>query len=699
MKWEPHAGQAINPLIVRDRVICIPKVHLKMDLVRLSGQTARMVDKLHSALLMFCVAGFVGSAQGCGGGGSKDPVLEENHPRIYLPRNKTRLVAAVTAGRPEATRFIKMVDGWMGGNDVYAFQAWFAALASQLTGDAKYCTAAIKNVDANVIAEEKLIAEGNRPELARDSYLYVGEVVGDIMLTYDWCFDQVTASQKTRWLKLADQAVWNVWHHETATWGGKVFGWSGWSIDNPSNNYYYSFLRATMLLGLGAHGEIASGDEWIMMFRDTKIGGELIPQFGRDLVGGGSREGTGYGVSMKALFELYDFWEGSTGEDISIKTDHARQSLRTTIHQIVPTLDRLAPTGDHARDSTASLYDYHRHYLLELMARYQADPAAGPTKTLLAASSVPEMISPFNYVHELLNTAPDLVATPLSTLGRSHYASGIGQIYTRTSWDKDATWLNFSAGAYTESHAHQDQGNFLIYKDGWLAYDPIIDSHSGIPQDAKYHNIVRVVADGEDVKQPYGTVSKLQALHRGDGWIHFAADLTPAYQGAASVTKMERELVFIEPNALVVFDRVVTAAGTQQVWQLNVPEEPTLNGASATMTAAGHTLTTQRLLPANAVSSVYAHSTDSDFTKGSRLDATVPGGNNQFMHVLWIDGDVGSATLSDAANQRGVALTFADGGTATVRFGAAGLGGSLQLTRTGASTTAALTAGVDTLPQ
>jgi hypothetical protein len=664
---------------------------LKMDLIRLSGQTPRMLTNFRFAVLLFGVSGLVATSQGCGAGAgdSKDPVLEENHPRIYLPRNKDRLVAAVTAARPEATRFMKMVDGWMGGNDVYEFQAWYAALATQLTGDAKYCTAAIKKVDDNVIAEEKLIADGGRPELARDSYLYVGEVVGDIMLTYDWCFDQVAASQKTRWLKLADQAVWNVWHHETATWGGKVFEWSGWSIDNPSNNYYYSFLRATMLLGLGAHGEIASGDEWIAMFRETKIGGELIPQFSRDLVGGGSREGTGYGVSMKALFELYNFWE----------TDHARDSLRTTLHQIVPTLDRLAPTGDHARDSTASLYDYHRHYLLELLARFQTDPAAGPAKTLLAESSVPEMVSPFNFVHELLNTAPDLVGKPLATLGRSHYASGIGQIYTRTSWAKDATWLNFSVGAYTESHAHQDQGNFLIYKDGWLAYDPIIDSHSGIPQDTKYHNIVRVVAAGEDVKQQYGTVSKLQALHRGDGWLHTAADLTPAYKGAASITKMERELVFIEPNALVVFDRVVTAAGTQQVWQLNFPEVPTLNGATTTMAAAGHTLTAQRLLPANAVSSVYAQSTDSDFMKGSRLDATVPGGSNQFMHVIWIDGDVGSATLSDAGDQRGVALSFADGGTATVRFGGTGLGGSLTITRGGASTTTALAAGVDALPQ
>ena len=94
---------------------------------------------------------------------------------------------------------------------------------------------------------------------------------------------------------------------------------------------------------------------------------------------------------------------------------------------------------------------------------------------------------------------------------------------------------------------------------------------------------------------------------------------------------------------------------------------------------------------------VHLHLLPKNRSPTSRLDATVPGGNNQFMHVIWIDGDVGSATLSDAGDQRGVALTFVDGGTATVRFGSTGLGGSLQLTRGGASTNVTLAAGVDTL--
>lgn len=85
--------------------------------------------------------------------------------------------------------------------------------------------------------------------------------------------------------------------------------------------------------------------------------------------------------------------------------------------------------------------------------------------------------------------------------------------------------------------------------------------------------------------------------------------------------------------------------------------------------------------------------------KGSRLDATVSGGNNQFLHVIWIDGDVGTATLSDSGDKRGVALTFADGGTATVRFGGTAVGGSLLISRNGRNTDTALTAGVDTLPK
>src|SRR4029077_14122353 len=139
----------------------------------------------------------------------------------------------------------------------------------------------------------------------------------------------------------------------------------------------------------------------------------LVPTFNMDLIGGGSREGTGYGVAPRDLFELYEICGSSTGERIADLTPHTRASMLSFIHQIVPTLDRFAPTGDQSRDSTASLYDYHRSYLQDLIALYPGDPVAPRAQALLAGSSLPQMSSEFNYVYDFLYANRNVTATAL----------------------------------------------------------------------------------------------------------------------------------------------------------------------------------------------------------------------------------------------------------------------------------------------
>ncbi|MFT3859678.1 MAG: hypothetical protein QM742_19950, partial [Aquabacterium sp.] len=242
------------------------------------------------------------------------------------------------------------------------------------------------------------------PEVAGDSYLEIGRLVGDVALVYDWCYPKLTAAQRIRWTNYMNQAIWNVWNYSKANWApisstaittnftaGKSFPWSGWSIDNPSNNYYYSFLRATMLAGLATRGENSSAQTWIDQFRTNKIGNQLVPTFNRDLPGGGSREGTGYGNAMRSLFQLYDWWERSTGERIATLTPHTQSSAFWLAHSIVPTLDRLVATGDHARDSTAALFDYHREYLLGITSLFPQDKMSAVSKIILDNSSVKTM--------------------------------------------------------------------------------------------------------------------------------------------------------------------------------------------------------------------------------------------------------------------------------------------------------------------
>lgn len=618
------------------------------------------------------------------------PTYPTEHPRIYISANKSRLQAALDANTPAATRFKSTVDGWLNGQDIWEFRVWNAALLSQLTGNQAYCTKAITTVDAFVASEEAKIAAGAQPKVAENSYLYVGDLIGDLALTYDWCFTQVSAAQKTRWLAYANQTVFNVWNPTQAKWGATTRTWTGWSVNNPGDNYYYSFLRATMLLGLATKGETPQGDQWITQFRDTKVLGQLVPMFDRDLVGGGSREGTAYGVSMRSLFHLYDMWHATTGEKLQAKTKHARASMRTFMHQVMPTIDRFANTGDQPRDAQALFFDYQRNYLQELVQMYPNDAAAPKAKAMLEQSTVPQLARPEVLVFDFLYDNANVQSQPLGGMNTSHYASGIGQVYSRSSWDKNATWLNFTAGAYAESHQHQDQGALIIYKEGWLMADAGLGSRNGIIQDTTAHSLVRINSGGAPVKQVVGTTSRMVGLHGGSNWLYAAADVTGAYGDNAAVGKVQREVVYLKPDVVIVYDRVATAAGTSQVWQLATPTAPQISGATATIGGA-HPMTVQRLVPAAATSSSYNMTQTDGYLSGFRLDETVAGGDQRYLHVLSIDG---AATSAQAQGDNGVTVQLSDGTTATVTFNRDAMGASLNW----GSVQQTLGAGVDVLP-
>jgi len=394
-------------------------------------------------------------------------------------------------------------------------------------------------------------------------------------------------------------------------------------------------------------------------------------------------------------------WQASSGEVIATKTPHTRASMLAFVHQIVPTLDRIAPTGDQSRDSTASFYDYHRSYLQDLIALYPTDPVAPHAQALLANSSLPEMSSEFNYVYDFLYANRNVTATALDGLGTAYYAPGIGEVYARSGWDKHATWINLIAGPYTQSHAHQDQGSLMIYKDGWLAYDAVVDSHSGLPQETTAHSVVRIVdTKGKTVEQQANydlskSDSKVVALHSGTGYLHVAADLTAAYGGQAIVQQVQREIVYLQPSTVIVYDRVATTGG-QVVFQLVSPvSPPAATGTSHTFTANGHTLDVEDIVtPNSTVPTIFDFTTDSskDFMGGFRLDETAPASNNiRFLHVFTIDG---AATGITSSGSSGATMTVG-GKTVTMAFNPSAVGGTLTI----GSQTITLGAGVDKLPE
>lgn len=610
--------------------------------------------------------------------------VSPTHPRILLNDAPTlsRLQQRLQRNTAAAGRFRELVDAQVSGADDYGFEPWFAALMFRVTGDRQYATYAISRTDAAVSSEEALIGQDRPATVAEDSYLHVGSTIGNLSIVYDWCYDMLTPAQRSRWLTYANQSVWNVWHPAQAQWGAKRYAWTGWSVDNPSNNYYYSFLRATMLLGLASKGESDQAQTWLDTFRVDKLESQLFPTFDRDLEGGGSREGTGYGTAMRSLFLLFDWWERSTGERLAERTPHTLASMAHLMHSTAPTLDRLAPTGDHARDSTAALFDYHRDYLLELIALFPREQLSGVARTYLEASSTTSMRHGFNAYSDFLYGDPDVKARPLEDLATTYRGIGTGQLMMRSSWSKDATFANFVCGPYTESHAHRDQGSFVLYKNAWLANDANMQSHSGIERDEEFHNLVRFQTAGAPVKQRNGPGCTLRALTDNAVFTYADADVMPAYRGASAIRENSRELLFLKPGTFVVVDRAVAAPGTQRIWTMNVPKTPEIVGNRVHVGEGSSSMDIERLKPLGLSTSLIRWAdTGRDASSGYRLDTVDIGlANEPFLNVISLGGAVSNALSLPDAGGLSASIALADGRRAVVRFATDASAGSLLLT-------------------
>jgi len=613
------------------------------------------------------------------------PTPGANAPKVLLSDAATlgRLRTLLAMQNPAAIRFKQLVDKQIAGGNAYGYEDWYSAMMSQITQDPKYCQHAVASTDAYVASEEALISQNLRAKVAADSYLHVGPRIGNIALVYDWCRGSMSSAQRARWIKYANQAVWNVWNPREAKWGNTVYVWSGWGTNNPSNNYYYSFMRATMLLGLATRGENTQSQAWLDMFRITRFENQLVPVFLRDLVGGGSLEGTGYGVSMASLFRLYDWWQKSTGEEIANRTPHALDSLPYMMHSIVPTLNKVAPTGDHARDSEARLFDYHRDYLMQLIRLYPNNPMSGVAKSLLAASSVTQMRNSFMFHADYLLEHSDVPALPLSRLATAYWASGAGQFSMRSAWTTSATYANFICGPYKESHANRDHGSFVIFNGDWLATDANTFSHAGTHQIEAAHNLVRVEQNGQVVKQVYNSPRcVMQALADNPSFTYGLANVTPVYGTKGPVVRMEREFLFIKPSTFVVLDRAQTAGpGVQRIWTLNLPVAPTVEGDRISMVRGSSRLDVLRLAPQGLSSKVVSWPTElPDIKSGFRVDVSDSASDSSvFLNVLGVNGAVQDAVRSDVAGQIGTTIRLVDGRTVTVRFSTQGTGGVLEI--------------------
>jgi hypothetical protein len=496
--------------------------------------------------------------------------LPVNRPFISLAH-----YAATDQSSVAYSKFKAAADAAIAGNPPDQYSAAHAVMMFRITNDPKYINDAISRVDAMVSADEALIASNKAPLIAGDDYLNVGSYLEQLALTYDYGFNLLSASQKTRWTAYAQQALTNVWDPPNATWGG----WSGWAVcpPLPGDNYYYSFLRATMLWGLAT-----KDNHWIQQVLQQKKFQTLINYYAQ-FPGGGTREGTGYGTTLMNLYKTYIYWKDSTTEDLANLSPHTRQTIDYWVHATVPTLDRFAPLGDLSRESIPNLYDYQENLVEGAVTLTLGTAEARRGTWWLQSNSV-------NGVSHASNLWGDLLQldTPQAPTDLVYQATGAGVLFARSSWSADASWLSFVAGKYEQSHQRQEQGSFTFFKSDWLAVTNNIWSHSGIHQEVDTNNAVRFQrADGTTIPQSISdSVQSSMTVTNSGGVVSVAADLANAYVGNNTLVSSWTRNLHYSGDSLQVTDACTVASGVTPVFQVQVPVKPVIQSDGSVV--AGH---------------------------------------------------------------------------------------------------------------
>jgi len=549
---------------------------------------------------------------------------------LTLPQQRPFISLTDYEQAPEGSSIFQKYKAWVDQavfdhNPGYLYSSTDAVIMYARTHDTAYIDDAIARVDADVTDAEEEIAAGERPFIASDDYLNVGGEIEELALVYDYGFQRLTQSQRERWKSYGDRVVANVWSPATATWGANppgAFAWSGWSINNPGNNYFFSFVEATQMWALATQNQ-----NWFHFLQTYKF--PLIVDYYAQLVGGGSREGTGYGASQRQLWANARMWRDSTGEDLAAVRNHARESIEYWVNATVPTLDFFAPIGDLSRVSVPELFDYQENLVREAVTAAPGTEQARHGIWWLTHNSVPDTLTQGFTLRGALLQPGDAPQAPAAL---TYDARGVGELFARGDWSEDATWLQFTAGPYDESHAHEDQGNFTLYRDTWLSVTSNIWSSSGL-QGSGFNNdlatgagnVVRFSRPGEGgeaqtIRQNFSDSTMSRETLPGN-LLKVHADLSDAYSNnSTEVHSWTRDLEF-QGNTLHVHDSCSVAPDVTATFQLHVPAQPVNNG-NGSIVAGNLQISTD---PSDEVEFLQMHSLDPDFNSGWRIDIVKPG--------------------------------------------------------------------------
>jgi uncharacterized protein DUF4962 len=514
-------------------------------------------------------------------------IVRPEHPRIWLnPEVLGRLRAKAAGGSLRWLALKKTCDDGLrypSGADT-TIQNY--ALAYQVTRNSAYADRAIALMTAS-------ISHGMTSVTADQGY-GARSVLPAMAVGYDWCYDRMTPEQRAAFrLQMEQWADW-VWPETNPVRA------TGWAVRAPGDNYFHGFMM-TWLVGLALYGDSDKAPGYIDLARQ-RWQEQVRPYLERFGAGGYPMEGTSYGAG--SLFRI--FWylaahSTATDEDLfqAPGFNWPREAITAKLYLTTPTLDRVYPGGDQARDSQAHLSDYDRGAFLVALSHLDGT-TAGYAKWWLDHIAPDRNRWAFTRWEEFLwyreGVTPVDYTQALST---AYLAPGAGWMTSRSGWDRDAVQVCMVCGPTTASHQDRAQNGFMIFRGDWLAGAARLNSHSGLYADAAYNNSLTIGGYSQ------GFQKSARPLHFADTprYAYFAGDASDVYDTPVLnlLRTFRRELFFLKPAITIVLDRVDGLNPTLvKEWHLNTLKEPVIDGHQYQTTVGGATLFGRTLVPMEA---------------------------------------------------------------------------------------------------
>jgi heparinase II/III-like protein len=483
------------------------------------------------------------------------------------------------------------------------------ALTSVATGDDRFCREAITQ------ALGPPATPGTKDEAQKRNSIQTP--LFQMALAYDWCHASLDGEETARF-RAAMVPQMRKEMAQGRTWR---------SFHNSGHSHAFPLTAAALAL----HGDDPVAEEALAFLKPELE--DMIKTFDLVFPDGAWGEGLDYDRhSSHPALRTFLAIRSATGIDVLANSPHFRNTARYIFYATKP--NGLMFPGDD--NDWPYLGGWERSALLMLAAQYR-DPHAQYFLNHCPIERF--ALEEQDRWADLLWYDPALAEAPLDELPLSRIFRDKGLVLARTGWAWDGpsapdTWLAFSNGDYYGDHDHYDVNSFQIYRKGELAIDSgrydddwdFFDQPEKIKQSQFFnyyqrtiaHNTLLVDDPGEvfergilndggqrhilwkgpyrDVPEDYdqGTFPSDEGRgtsdwatnpgrwERGDitayqatrDFVYVRGDGTKAYS-ARKLSSFVRELLFLSPRLVVVFDRVVsTRADFKKTWLLHTVDEP-----------------------------------------------------------------------------------------------------------------------------